>query len=90
MRKRIHVYFSGRVQGVGFRFLTENMAQDLGVLGWVRNLGDGRVEIMAEAEEEVLEEFLSRIRQDFSQYIKDVKTEWLKTDKEFKGFEVKF
>ena len=51
MRKRMHILYSGRVQGVGFRFTAETMAVESGIQGWVKNLGDGRVEIMAEAEE---------------------------------------
>ena len=42
---RWHVYFSGKVQGVGFRFTAQHFAQNLGLTGWVRNLHDERVEM---------------------------------------------
>jgi acylphosphatase len=45
---RAHVYISGRVQGVGFRWNTLHMAQQLELTGWVRNLWDGRVEAVFE------------------------------------------
>ncbi|MCM8795836.1 MAG: acylphosphatase [Candidatus Omnitrophica bacterium] len=90
MKRQIHVYYTGRVQGVGFRFTTEEIARDLEVYGWVRNLRDGRVELVAEAEEEVLKNFLARIKQYFSHYIQDVDIDWLAASGEFKEFRVKF
>jgi len=76
MKKNIHVYYKGRVQGVGFRYIARDVAGELGVAGWVKNLPDSRVEVSAEAEEEVLEEFLSRINRHFSHYIQDIDINW--------------
>ncbi len=50
-------FVSGHVQGVGFRFFTDDVARRDGVGGFVRNLGDGRVEIVAEGEREAVERF---------------------------------
>lgn len=48
---RKHIYFSGRVQGVGFRYQSACYARSLGLTGWVRNLSDGRVEMEVQGEE---------------------------------------
>ena len=48
---RAHVYISGRVQGVSFRWNTQYQAQQLGLTGWVKNLWDGRVEALFEGDE---------------------------------------
>ena len=62
VKKRVHVFYAGRVQGVGFRMTAEDTARQCGVVGWVKNLRDGRVELLAEAEEAVLERFLQALR----------------------------
>jgi len=90
MSKRIHVFYSGRVQGVGFRYTAQSIAQDLGVGGWVKNLNDGRVELVAEQTEEILREFLERIKKYFSSYIRNVEVNWEQASGEFKDFEIRF
>ncbi len=90
MKKRVHLYYSGRVQGVGFRFTAESIAKGLGLTGWVKNLGDGAVEIIAEGDRDSLEDFLTRIEDYFSQYIRDRDVEWEEPSGEFKDFTIEF
>jgi acylphosphatase len=56
MGKTIHCFISGRVQGVCFRMETSQQAKILGLSGWVRNLEDGRVEVMASGESTLIEQ----------------------------------
>lgn len=90
MKKRISVYYSGRVQGVGFRFTVENLANKLGIYGWVKNLNDGRVEIWAEAEEDDLKKFLSELGGAFSRHIHHSEINWLDSLEGFQDFSIKF
>lgn len=57
-----HVFYEGKVQGVGFRYSVKEVASGYDVVGWVRNLPDGRVEMLARGEETELDEFLQGIR----------------------------
>ena len=91
MKKRIHVYYSGNVQGVGFRFTAVRVAKAFEVTGWVKNLRDGRVEVMAEAEAEKLERFLDEIKAGpLKYYIRNADVNWQEFKDEFGAFEVKF
>lgn len=63
MKARVHVFVSGRVQGVFFRDHTRRWAASLGLTGWVKNLMDGRVEVVAEGEREKLHDLVARLRQ---------------------------
>jgi acylphosphatase len=90
MERQVHVYYSGRVQGVGFRYTAVDLAQDLGITGWVRNLSDGRVEILAEAQEDILKSFLDKIKDAFSAYIRDILIDWKPATGEFSDFTIKF
>ncbi len=57
--ERAHIRVSGRVQGVFFRYTTKEVAERNGLAGYVRNLADGRVEIVAEGEREQLEKLIA-------------------------------
>lgn len=59
MRKTIHITVSGRVQGVCYRAATQSTARRLGLCGTVRNLADGRVEIIAHGDSEALEQLVA-------------------------------
>lgn len=90
MVKRIEAFYSGQVQGVGFRFSVERQAVDLDIRGWVKNLPDGRVQLVGEAGEEALKNFLERIKQGFSVYISDIDLQWLVPTGEFPDFQIRF
>lgn len=91
MKARLHAYVSGRVQGVGFRFLAQHVARMLGLTGWVRNLYDGRVEVVAEGEREQLEQFLTELRKGPRlARIEKVEVFWEEYRGEFSEFSVEF
>lgn len=89
MDKRLHIYYSGAVQGVGFRFTAERVAIGLDIKGWVRNLADGRVETVIEAPETALKEFLRKVDNVFKEYIRDVDVEWGDATGEFESFDIR-
>jgi acylphosphatase len=60
---RVRVFAGGRVQGVAYRFYAEKYAARLDITGWVRNLEDGRVEVLAEGPAEKIEAFLERLKE---------------------------
>lgn len=61
MEKSLHLVISGRVQGVGFRAWTKQMAEERGLRGSVWNRSDGKVEVLAAGEETAIEEFLLKL-----------------------------
>ena len=90
MNKSAHVYYSGAVQGIGFRFTAERMALSLGITGWVKNLEGGRVEIVAEGSRTSLKEFLRKLNGMFKEYIKDTDVNWSEATGEFNAFDIRF
>tara|TARA_Y100000031_G_C7958098_1_gene264680 strand:+ start:57 stop:332 length:276 start_codon:yes stop_codon:yes gene_type:complete len=88
--KRLHIIYSGSVQGVGFRFTARGIASELGLVGWVSNLRDGNVEVLCEGEEQKLNLFLENIKSEFERGIVGTKLDWEEATGEFTGFGIKF
>ncbi len=90
--KRLHALFSGRVQGVGFRFTVCRIAEGFPqVTGFVRNLWDGDVEIIAEGPERLLSDFIHDVRNsELKRYIVQDRVAWETATGEYKGFGVSF
>jgi acylphosphatase len=85
----MHIFFSGRVQGVGFRYTTKNVALGFEVTGVVRNLPDGRVELVAEGAKEELEAFRLAIRDSgLGSFIGNEEVRWEEAEGGFRGFEI--
>ncbi len=88
-RKRARVYYSGRVQGVGFRYTVKSVANGFEVAGAVRNLPDGRVELVAEGLKEEILAFLDAIRESgMEHFIEHEDLSWSEARNEFRGFEI--
>jgi len=89
-RQRLHVIVDGRVQGVGFRYFTQERAVLLGLTGWVRNRWNGTVELVAEGPKADLETLLRAIqRGPRAGTTQNVKVDWLENTGEFGAFRVR-
>jgi acylphosphatase len=82
------VYYTGDVQGVGFRATAETIARDYPVTGWVKNLADGRVQLLAEGPADALQAFLTAIRARWKDNIKKEEIKEEKVSGKFKKFMV--
>ena len=86
-KKQLHIFYSGRVQGVGFRYTAEDTARHHGLTGWVRNLQDGRVELLAEGGETALLEFLTAMENGpLGNHVSHVESSWHEATGEFARF----
>lgn len=91
MKVRVHVYISGRVQGVFFRYETKRLADSIGVKGWVRNLPDGRVEAVFEGEDELVRKMIDFCKRGPpGARVTDVKIEHEDYKGEFKSFSIRY
>ncbi len=88
-RQRMTVFYSGRVQGVGFRYNARSVAVGFEVTGTVRNLTDGRVELVAEGDKTELEAFRTAIRDSgLAGFIRDENVLWSDANNNIRGFEI--
>jgi acylphosphatase len=82
------VHYTGRVQGVGFRATAESIAGRYPITGTVRNLPDGRVELLAEGERAVVEAFLTAVRARFARHIAAESVDWQAATGRYSSFDV--
>jgi len=88
MLKRLHIFVSGMVQGVYFRQSTTVKAKECGLSGWVRNLKDGRVEIVCEGNEDSLNIMLEWCKKGPDRaFVDNVDAHWEEFKNEFNGFQ---
>jgi acylphosphatase len=87
--ERREVYYSGRVQGVGFRYTACEIARRLDVTGYVENLGDGRVHLVVEGEPADLANLLALIEQRVDRLIDGQQIQSWPATSEFSGFSIR-
>ena len=89
--RAFHCQIEGQVQGVGYRFFAMRMAERLNLKGYVRNLPDGNVEVLAEGKEERLMEFLEDLRRGPSYSdVREVRVTWKEPEGRFNSFIVRY
>lgn len=90
-RSRVHILISGRVQGVFFRATVESIAKQFGLSGYVKNLPDGRVEIVAEGEKSALEHLINWARKGTRlAKVEGVRVGWQEPTGEFEDFRIEY
>ena len=87
--QRRTIYFDGRVQGVGFRYTTQNIAMRYNVLGYVRNLDDGRVELVLEGDEREMDNVVECLRRKMNGFIRQMETMVYPATGEFESFGIR-
>ena len=90
MMKQAHIFYSGMVQGVGFRYMTVRFASDFPLTGRVKNLDDGRVEVLVEGYLEDIEKLCQRLNDHFKGYIRDQKIDWREPQSQFNDFKITY
>jgi acylphosphatase len=91
VKARAHVLISGRVQGVFFRAYTQRAAKERGILGWVMNTRDGRVEAVFEGEKEKVRDMIGWCHQGSPMsHVAGVSVDWEEHTGEFNDFSVRY
>jgi len=85
-----HIIFTGRVQGVGFRFTALSTANRYGLTGLVRNLLDGSVEMVAQGPADDIDDCIREIERAFDGYIKETKIEDVSCKPQYTDFKITF
>ena len=90
MKERRDVFYSGTVQGVGFRFATLRAAKGSSVTGFVRNEPDGRVRVVVEGNSDEIDGFLLTLEREMANFVRDVKCDRLPATGQFKSFDIRY
>jgi len=85
-----HIIFSGHVQGVGFRFTAHRIARRYGLTGFVRNLPDGTVEMLAQGRPDQIEDCITDIKNSFGGYIRGVQINEVPVDVSYSDFRITY
>ena len=85
-----HIIFTGRVQGVGFRFTAYNIAHRHQLTGLVRNLPDGTVEMLAQGRPEDIDDCIRDIKESFVGYTREAKIEETPLNPQYTDFKITF
>ena len=88
--QRREVYYSGRVQGIGFRYAACRIAGQFAVTGYVKNLSDGRVELVVEGRPQEIQAMLRAVQAELGRYIRDVRETCSPAIGGFSSFDVRF
>jgi len=83
------IYFSGRVQGVGFRYTTLQVAKEFEVSGWVQNLSDGRVQLETEGTPTAVQDFIAAVANRMHSYIRKTERKADRRSAQFEGFTIR-
>ncbi|MEX2310059.1 MAG: acylphosphatase [Pirellulales bacterium] len=86
--QRHTVYYAGHVQGVGFRYTARSIARGYDISGFVRNLPDGRVELVAEGKPQEVDAFLGEVHDRFFNQIRNERSDVQPATGEFTGFDI--
>lgn len=89
MQQRRIIHFDGRVQGVGFRYCTQNIAMRYNVHGFVKNLDDGRVQLVMEGDDREMDGVIHNLSQKMNGYIRQVETQSYPATGEFEAFYIR-
>jgi len=88
--ERVEVFYSGRVQGVGFRYTVQHIARGYAVTGFVKNLVDGRVQLVAEGRPEAVAGLLEEIDQDLGHHVRHAQRSAGPATGRFRTFQIAF
>ena len=87
---RQEIHFRGRVQGVGFRWTVQRIAKHFEIVGYVRNLPDGRVQLVAEGEADEMDRFVRAIEVEMKAFISQTSVMKMAPIQEFQRFEIRY